>query len=104
MDTTWGLYALAAAALAALVTRLPGRWRLSRAKHRSLAGHSRLSRRLAALVPFYAYDEREFFASDGAPDEIAAARRAALERLGRDYREHHPRALALGERLESSVS
>jgi glutamate-1-semialdehyde 2,1-aminomutase len=104
MDTTWGLYALAAAALAALVTRAPRRWRLSRAKHRSLAGHSRLSRRLAALVPFYAYDEREFFASDGAPAEIAAARRAGLERLARDYRAHHARALALGERLESGVS
>jgi glutamate-1-semialdehyde 2,1-aminomutase len=104
MDTTWGLYAIGAVALAALVSWLPARWRLSRAKHRSLAGHSRISRRLAALVPFYSYGEQEFFASDGAPAEIAATRRAALERLARDYREHHPRALALGERLESGVS
>ena len=29
------------------------RLQLSRAKHRSLAGHSRLSRRLACWLPFY---------------------------------------------------
>ncbi|HUL80956.1 MAG TPA: aminotransferase class III-fold pyridoxal phosphate-dependent enzyme, partial [Gammaproteobacteria bacterium] len=104
MDATWGLYAIGAFALAMLVGWLPARLRLSRAKHRSLAGHSRLSRRLAALVPFYSYGETEFFASDGAPADIAATRRSALERLARDYRDRHPRALALGERLESGVS
>jgi glutamate-1-semialdehyde 2,1-aminomutase len=104
MDTTSRLYAIGALALVALVSRLPARLRLSRAKHRSLAGHARISRRLAALVPFYSYGEQEFFASDGAPADVAATRRAALERLARDYRERHPRALALGERLESGVS
>jgi len=104
MDTTLGLYATGALALALLVTWLPARLRRSRAKHRSLAGHSRISRRLAALVPFYSYGEQEFFASDGAPADVATTRRAALERLARDYRERHPRALALGERLEPSVS
>jgi len=104
MDTTLGLYAVGALALAMLATWLPARLRLSRAKHRSLAGHARISRRLAALVPFYSYGEQEFFASDGAPADVATTRRAALERLAREYRERHPRALALGERLEQSVS
>ncbi len=104
MDTSLGLYALGAAGLAAVLSWAPGRLRLSRAKHRSLTGHARISRRLAGLVPFYSYGEREFFASDGAPQEVAASRRAALERLARDYRDDHPNAIALGERLEPSVS
>ena len=104
MDTNWGFYGLAAAAVAGVLSWAPGRLRLSRAKHRSLTGHARISRRLAGLVPFYSYGEQEFFTSDGAPDEIAASRRGALERLARDYRERHPNAIALGERLESGVS
>ena len=104
MDTTWGLYGLGAVALAAVLSWAPGRLRLSRAKHRSLTGHARISRRLAGLVPFYSYGEQEFFASDDAPEDVAASRRAALERLARDYRDDHPKSLALGERLESGVS
>jgi glutamate-1-semialdehyde 2,1-aminomutase len=104
METSWGLYALGAVAVAAFLSWAPARLRLSRAKHRSLTGHAKMSRRLASLVPFYSYGEQEFFASDGAPDEIAASRCAALERLARGYRDHHPNAVALGERLESGVS
>jgi glutamate-1-semialdehyde 2,1-aminomutase len=104
MVTTCALYGIGAAALAAILSWAPGRLRLSRAKHRSLTGHARISRRLASLVPFYSYGEPEFFASDGAPEDIAASRRAALEGLARDYRDHHPRAAALGERLESGIS
>ena len=54
---------------------------LSRAKHRSLAGHSRMSRRIAALLPRYAYDDAAFFSSDDVGPEIADRRRAAFERL-----------------------
>jgi glutamate-1-semialdehyde 2,1-aminomutase len=104
MDTNWGLYALGAVAVAAMLSWAPGRLRLSRAKHRSLTGHARISRRLAGLVPFYSYGEHEFFGSDGAPEDVAASRRAALARLARDYRDDHPNAVALGERLESGVS
>jgi len=85
MSATSALQALGAAALAASVGRLTSRLELSRAKHRSLAGHSRLARRLAALVPFYEYDEARFFASDDAPEEIAARRRAGFMRLAALY-------------------
>ena len=40
---------------------------LSRAKHRSLAGHARLARRMAALMPYYEYDQARFFSADDAP-------------------------------------
>jgi glutamate-1-semialdehyde 2,1-aminomutase len=78
---TLALYALAAAALAAAFPRMNSRVELSRAKHKSLAGHSRMSRRIAAVVPFYDFDEETLFRSDGAPDEVAQRRRAGFLRL-----------------------
>src|SRR6202022_3304419 len=52
----------------------------------SLAGHSRMARRVAALIPFYEYDETRFFRSDDPPEDIAAKRRAGFERLAELYR------------------
>ena len=62
----------AAGAAAAAFPKLHARVSLSRAKHRSLAGHSRMAKRVAALIPGYAYDEARFFASDHAPAEVQA--------------------------------
>ena len=62
------------------------RLELSQAKHRSLAGHSRIARRLAAFVPFYDYDEDRFFCCDDAPAEIAARRRDGFARLSALYK------------------
>jgi glutamate-1-semialdehyde 2,1-aminomutase len=84
--TTLTLYGVGAAALATSVVTLRRRLDLSQAKHRSLAGHARIARRLAALVPFYDYDEARFFCSDGAPAEIAARRRTGFERLAALHR------------------
>ena len=86
-NTTLALYAVGAAALATSLVKLKTRLELSRAKHRSLSGHSRLARRIASLVPFYEYDEAQFFCSDDAPDDIVARRRAAFVRLSELYRE-----------------
>jgi glutamate-1-semialdehyde 2,1-aminomutase len=84
--TTLGLYGVGAAALATSVVTLRRRLDLSQAKHRSLAGHARIARGLAAFVPFYDYDETRFFCSDGAPATIAARRRAGFERLSALYK------------------
>ncbi len=72
--------------MAGSVASLKKRLELSQAKHKSLAGHSRIARRLAALVPFYGYDEDRFFCSDGAPEDIVARRRAGFARLSGLYR------------------
>jgi glutamate-1-semialdehyde 2,1-aminomutase len=81
----WSVAALMLAGLLAvlLAMKLRARLALSRAKHRSLAGHSRLSRRIAALVPRYAFDDADFFRADDASAEIADRRRAAFEGLSR---------------------
>ncbi len=80
-STALAFYGLGATALAASALTLKRRLELSKAKHGSLAGHARLARRVASLVPFYEYDEAHFFSSDGAPPEIAARRRDGFMRL-----------------------
>jgi len=88
-------YALPAGSLLLALPYLKQRAELSRAKHRSLAGHSRLAKRLARLLPGYAFDERQFFRADGADDALAAQRRAAFEALCAGYAARYARSLAL---------
>jgi glutamate-1-semialdehyde 2,1-aminomutase len=83
---TIALYATGAAAVTTSLVKLKTRLKLSKAKHRSLAGHSRMARRVAALIPFYAYDETRFFRADDPPEDIAAQRRTGFERLTELYR------------------
>ncbi|PZP27037.1 MAG: glutamate-1-semialdehyde 2,1-aminomutase [Roseateles depolymerans] len=103
MDETFTLSALALGVLA-LLPAARRRLQLSRAKHRSLAGHSRMAKRLARWVPGYAYTEAEFFDVDGAPDEVAAGRRAALRRLGTEFDTRFAKTLAATETARESIS
>jgi glutamate-1-semialdehyde 2,1-aminomutase len=79
--TTHALHALGAGALTAPLNKLKGRIALSKSKHRSLTGHARIARRVAALVPFYEYDQQGFFRADDPPEEIALQREAGFRRL-----------------------
>lgn len=63
------------------------RLQLSRAKHPSLTGHPRLSRRVAAQLPFYEYEGERFFRADGAPAGVAARRAEGFARLETLHRE-----------------
>ena len=83
---TLAFYGLGATALAGSVVKLRQRLELSKAKHKSLAGHARIARRLAGFVPFYEYDEKQFFGSDGAPDAVTARRRQGFARLSELYK------------------
>ncbi len=96
--------ALGAAALLAAFPRLRRRLQLSRAKHSSLAGHSRMAKRVARLVPGYGYDEQKFFGVDGAPVEVQARRRNGFELLSRHLRETAPATLALTAQAREGLS
>jgi glutamate-1-semialdehyde 2,1-aminomutase len=96
--------ALGAAALLAAFPRLRRRLQLSRAKHPSLAGHSRMAKRVARLVPGYGYDEQEFFGVDGAPAEVQDRRRNGFELLSRHLRESAPATLALTAQAREGLS
>jgi glutamate-1-semialdehyde 2,1-aminomutase len=95
---------LAAGALAVLLRKIQVRLRLSRAKHRSLAGHSRMARRFAGLVPYYEYGEDRFFRADGAPDPVAATRRAGFMRLAGALAARAPKNAALTSGVIDSIS
>ena len=98
--------ALSAAALGLLAWGLPKahrRLQLSRAKHRSLAGHARIAQRIAALIPGYAYDEARFFRVDGAPADVAARRREAFFRLAALFAQRFPRGIALSAQARESL-
>jgi glutamate-1-semialdehyde 2,1-aminomutase len=102
--STVALYGAGGAAVATSLVKLRRRLELSKAKHRSLAGHAKMSRRLAAFVPYYEYDEPEFFSSDGAPAEVAARRRAALDRLSSLYRERFAETTRLTAEAAAGIS
>ena len=99
--------ALSAAMLVALAVLASRAWRrldLSRAKHASLTGHSKMAKRVAGLLPGYAYDEARFFGSDGAPDEFQGRRRAGFDKLAALYRERFPKSAALTAQASTGIS
>ena len=96
MDDTFALSALTLGSLGALAWTLPKarrRLALSRAKHRSLAGHSRWAKRIAGWIPGLSYDEDRFFTSDGAPADVVSRRRAGFQRLCALYGERYARSI-----------
>jgi glutamate-1-semialdehyde 2,1-aminomutase len=97
-------YLLGAWILAVLLRKAQLRLQLSRAKHRSLTGHSRMARRFAALVPFYEYDEDRFFRADAAPEQIAATRRVGFVRLAGSLAERGKRTVELTDAVMDGIS
>ena len=87
-----------------MLTSVIQRLQLSRAKHPSLHGHARLSKRLARLVPFYEYGPDRFFAADGAPFEVAERRRAGFARLAHTLATRAPRTLAATAAAADGIS
>ena len=93
-----------AAGAAAAIARARRRLQLSGAKHPSLAGHARISSRLAKLIPFYEFGGDRFFCSDGAPPEIAKRRQMAFEALARDYEHRFANTIALKAEIKDAIS
>jgi glutamate-1-semialdehyde 2,1-aminomutase len=106
MDTPLPILSLAGAALvgAAALPKMRARLTLSRAKHRSLTGHAKMSRLMARLIPHYEFDIGDFFRADGAPDEIATRREGGFFRLAQLYGERFPRGRKLTAEAAARIS
>src|ERR1700688_1937 len=107
MDSSIPILSLAAGAVAATAVVAPkvkARLALSRAKHRSLAGHSKMSRLVARMVPFYEFDSEAFFSSDGAPAEVAARRHAGFFRLAALYKDRCARSRQTTSEASDQIS
>jgi glutamate-1-semialdehyde 2,1-aminomutase len=107
MNESWLLSPTALAAVAAAAVALPlarRRIELSLAKHPSLGGHLRMAKRVARLLPGYAYDEARFFASDGAPQAVQQQRRSGFHRLAGTLLERHAKSIALTAQAREGIS
>ncbi len=107
MDSSLPILSLSAAAVAGAAVAFPkvkARLALSRAKHRSLAGHSRMSRRVARLLPFYEFAGDAYFSADGAPGEIAGKRKDAFFALAKLYGERYAKGREMTAEAASQIS
>ena len=97
-------YVAGALILVILLPKAQLRLALSRAKHRSISGHSRMARRIAALIPHYEYDPARFFSADDAPPEVAARRHAGFMQLSALFSERYRKSAALTAEVQEAVS
>lgn len=104
MDSQHLLYAAAGLAGAGLLRMAWHRLQLSRAKHGSIAGHVRLSKRLARLIPYYEFDRDTFFRSDGASAELGERRGAGFDRLARNYAKRFTATRRLKSEIRDGLS
>src|SRR3984893_1094819 len=107
MDSQLSILSLAAGAVAATAVVAPkvkARLALSRAKYGSLTGHSKMSRAVARLIPFYEFDIDDFFRSDAAPPEIATRRQDGFFRLASLYKERFAKSRQMTSEAAVHVS
>src|SRR4030081_3068530 len=106
MDSPLSILALAGTAIiaTAIFPKLQARLTLSRAKHGSLTGHSKMSRRVARLIPFYEFDINDFFRSDGAPAEVATLRQDGFFRRAQLYRDRFARSRKMTLQASAKIS
>ncbi len=100
MNEAIGLMGLSATVVGAFgafgaLSKLKTRLELSKAKHPSLTGHSRMARRVASILPFYEYSEDRFFQADRAPADVVEKRRAAFIELSGLFRDRFNKTAAL---------
>src|SRR6266702_587169 len=107
MDSSLPILSLSAAAIAgaaAAFPKLQARLALSRAKHRSLTGHSKMSKMVARLVPHYEFDIDDFFRSDGAPRDVAMQRQDAFFRLSGFYAQRYAKGRQMTAEVTERIS
>ena len=78
-----------------LIKKIVSRLQLSKAKHPSLAGHSRMAKRVARLIPYYTFNQTSFFNADNAPTEISTLRQTGFERLADIFKKRFIKSIAL---------
>lgn len=104
MKADLALYSITAIAIFYVLRRIFIRLRLSRAKHPSLRGHSKWSRRISRFIPYFEYDSKNFYCSDGAPEDIAKKRRQGMDKLKQRIQQRSPETIKFSQSLTSSIS
>ena len=95
ISSNFGIALLAILAISYTLNKAYKRIQLSKAKHRSIRGHAKMSRLIAKLLPFYEFDEEQFFKSDGAPNDIASLRIKGFQRLEKYFKDNFSQSISL---------
>ncbi len=95
ISSNFGIALLAILAIGYTLNKAYKRIQLSKAKHRSIRGHAKMSRLIAKLLPFYEFDEEQFFKSDGAPNDIASLRIKGFQRLEQYFKDNFSQSISL---------
>jgi glutamate-1-semialdehyde 2,1-aminomutase len=98
------IYGVSTVAFLSAARRIKQRVELSRAKHRSLAGHPRIAKRISALLPNYCYTEDNAWGLDGAPPAVVAQRRTALNDLTTQLQQRFAKSLQSSVDIADSLS
>ncbi len=80
------------------------RLQLSKAKHPSLAGHSRMAKRVARLIPYYSFNQDVFFKVDKAPETVALLREEGFMRLSKIFQERFQKSVELTNQAAQDIS
>jgi len=80
------------------------RLELSRAKHPSLTGHSRMAKRVVSFLPGYEFSEAQFFSCDGAPESVASNRRNSFYHLAELLKTRHSKSIELTAEAREIIS
>lgn len=100
----WLPTVLAGAVAAAVGWRGYRRLGLSLAKHPSLAGHVRMSKRFAALIPQYVYSKDDWYGLDGVEPIVRARRRRSFDELVAELTMSSPQTLAQTQTITPRIS
>ena len=87
-----------------LIKKIVSRLQLSKAKHPSLAGHSRMAKRVARLIPYYTFNQKSFFNVDNAPAEISSLRQTGFERLTGIFKQRFAKSILLTSEAAQNIS
>ncbi|MEI8170851.1 MAG: aminotransferase class III-fold pyridoxal phosphate-dependent enzyme [Rhodoferax sp.] len=109
MNETIGLNSLlligaGSIALVGAARKIKNRAELSLAKHRSLAGHPRIAKRIAAQLPTYSYSAEEAFGLDGAVPSVVAGRQRAFASLVTQFSTRYARSREAGSEVAGGLS
>lgn len=102
-DSVWP-YLIGTLLISYFLRKIFIRLRLSFAKHPSLRGHSKMSRRVAKLLKNFEYDKEKFFSSDLAPQEIIDKRKLGLSALVEKVRQQSSLTCEFSDSLSQSIS
>ncbi len=102
--STWALWGALGGLGLYTAAALKQRAQLSLAKHRSLAGHPRMARRIAALLPNYSYGADQVFSVDGASEAVRRQRTEAFAALSHAFGTRFANSRAQTAAVEGGIS